>query len=84
MRAWTEKSMSAGRYTPIGELIRNGTHTVEIFGNTSEGWQAYLVQGNVCLPISPLFHRSYGDTLRDCRAAACRAYGLTDVRKTRN
>ncbi|MER8924294.1 hypothetical protein [Mesorhizobium sp. M0859] len=83
---WTERTMWQGKFQPVSELVAAGSHKVEIFGNTAEGWQAFLVDaaGPACLSIGPIFHREFGETLRDCKASACRAYRLPSVKKTRD
>ncbi|UVK46763.1 hypothetical protein BPNPMPFG_002471 [Mesorhizobium sp. AR07] len=78
--------MWQGKFHPIAELVAAGTHKVEIFGNAAEGWRVYLVwsDDSACISIGPLFHREFGETLRNCRESACRAYRLPSVKKTRN
>lgn len=86
--AWTERTMWQGKFQPISDLVAAGSHKVEIFGNTAEGWQAYLVDaaGSACISIGPIFCRAFGDTLSHCRQAAARCYRLpvVSVKKTRN
>lgn len=72
---WTERTMFKGYYHPIKDLVALGFHTIEIWGCAADGWQAYLVRGNSGLPIGPLFHRDFGDTMKSLRDAIRRAYG---------
>lgn len=77
---WASRTMTGGRFTPITELLASGTHTLEYWGNSKEGWACYLCSAampDVGIAISPVFAREFGDTLRDLKAAARRAYGET-------
>lgn len=73
---WTERTFFRGIYTPITELLANGSHVIEVWGCAADGWQAYLVRDGIGLPIGPVFHRDFGDTLRSLKAACERAYGV--------
>lgn len=63
---------TGGAYRPIIDLINEGSHVVEVWGNSREGFKLYLVDGaDVGCPIS-----SGPFTLRrDAIAAAKRAIG---------
>ncbi len=45
--AWRDYEMHEGEFHTISSLIKNGTHRLEIWGNSSEGWWPYLVRGDV-------------------------------------
>lgn len=75
---WTERTLHHGRFVPIPDLVSDGSHALEVWGCTADGWQVYLVDTHgIGLPVSPLFHRDYGDTMRLCKEACQRAYGVT-------
>lgn len=86
MRAWQQRTFSGGRHRLIKELLAEGTHTLESWGNAKEGWWPYLVCDGAGISIGPHFCREYGDTLRDLKEAAARAYGVKpgDVKRGRN
>lgn len=76
MNSWTERTMSGGQWVAVTDLLRNRTHTIEIHGNTDEGWAVFLCDDtDACLQVSPLFHRDFGETRADLYRAAERAYG---------
>jgi hypothetical protein len=80
-RMWTESTMHAGRYQAVAGLLNGdaASHFLTISGNAIEGWQAGLCSKalpNMMMPVSPLFHRDYGDRRKDCEAAARRCYAL--------
>lgn len=76
MTGWTETTLRGGRWVAVTDLLQAGTHTLEIHGNTDEGWAVYLHdQDDTCVELSPVFHREYGDTRADLYRAAERTYG---------
>lgn len=78
---WQEKTYWGGRFTPIADLLKSGSHTLESWGNAADGWWPYLVKAGSGIRVGPYF-----TTLRDLKEAAARAYGIQpgDVKRGRN
>ncbi|WGD31638.1 hypothetical protein AncyloWKF20_07415 [Ancylobacter sp. WKF20] len=75
---WSDRTMWGGEFVPVAELLKGGTHRIEAWGNSREGWFPYLVtpHDGIGCQIGPYFGRDLGDTLRDLKQAAARAYGI--------
>lgn len=77
-----ENTYSGGRLQRIATLIHNGSHHVEAWGNTREGFEAYLVYADRSSGVSISSHYK---RLCDLRADARDQYGpLITVRIGRN
>jgi hypothetical protein len=82
---WTSTTLHGGRWRDVKTLIAEGSHRIEVWGSAEDGWQAFLVDDletaegrkftSGCA-VSPIFHRQFGDTRKDLKAAAQRAYGV--------
>lgn len=94
-RGWANSSFHDGRYQRIEDLIKAGTHRVEIWGNANDGWWPYLVSDTKMedgttstsgVQVGPCFDKLCGETMRDAREAAARCYGIATeaVRKGKN
>lgn len=83
---WKTRTYWGGQWVNVKELLEAGTHRIEAWGNSKEGWFPHLVSCDSGIDIGPYFGRDTGDTLRDLKEAAARAYGLEprDIRKGRN
>ena len=85
--SWSERTMYNGRFERISDLIRNGSHYVEHWGNSEDGWAIYLMSKavpNAGLQVSPIFDPKFGDRLRDLKEAAGRAFEIHEVRRGRD
>ncbi|QIG74597.1 hypothetical protein EVC11_015 [Rhizobium phage RHph_I20] len=74
---WPDRSMHLGKFQPIAGLVAGGSHTLEIWGNSAEGWRVMLCRDGSGVQVSPLFTRADGDTMRGLKEACQRAYGVT-------
>jgi hypothetical protein len=75
-RGWQERTMYDGKYQPIADLLKAGTHTLEAWGNSKQGWYPHLVRNGSGIDVGPCFDPQCGDRLRDLKAAAGRVYGI--------
>ncbi len=73
---WQEGTTWGGTWRLVRELIAEGSHHVEAWGNARDGWVPYLVNGNAGVPVGPRFSLRTGGRLRDLRAAAARMYSI--------
>lgn len=73
---WTESTMWNGEYRTIRGLLIDGTHTLEIWGCSADGWAAYLVRNGIGLQVGPIFHPRNGERMGELKDAAVRAYGI--------
>ena len=75
-----EYTWGAGKRQRIADLLKQGSHKVEAWGNSREGFEAYLVAGNAGISISDRYRR-----LCDLRRDAKDQFGpLTVVAIGRN
>lgn len=80
---WPDRTFWGGRYVLIKDCLTAKSHTIEIWGSSADGWCCYLVSGDAGIQVGPIFSREQGDTMRDCKEACKRAYGV-DPKRTRN
>jgi hypothetical protein len=80
---WPDRTYWGGKFVTTKECLEAKTHTVEIWGSSTDGWCVYLVSGDAGIQVSPIFSREQGDTMRDLKQACMRAYGV-DPKRGRN